>query len=100
MSASCRPTCRGPWALVYLSGVAEAGVGILLLFRRWAVWGGWGIIAVCVAVFPTNLHMALHPELFPQFSEVMLWVRLPLQAVVMAWAYWYTRDESVASLKT
>lgn len=30
--------------LVYLSGVAEASVGILLLFRRWEVWGVWGII--------------------------------------------------------
>ena len=80
-----------PWslALVYLSDVAEAAVGILLLFRRWAVWGGWGIIVVCVAVFPVNRHMAMHSELFPQFSELALWVRLPLQAVVMAWAYWY-----------
>ena len=86
--------------LVYLSGVAEAGVGILLLFRRWAVWGGWGIIVVCVAVFPANLHMAMHPELFPQFSELALWARLPLQGVLIAWAYWYTRDESVASLMT
>ena len=84
------PYLPWPLALVYLSGVAEAGVGILLLFRRWAVWGGWGIIAVCVAVFPANLHMAMHPELFPQFSEIALWVRLPLQAVVMLWAYWYT----------
>ena len=43
------PYLPWPLALVYLGGVAEAGVGILLLFRRWAVWGGWGIIAVCMA---------------------------------------------------
>ena len=40
------PYLPWPLALVYLSGVAEASVGVLLLFRRWAVWGGWGIIAV------------------------------------------------------
>jgi len=85
----------------YLLGcVAEAGVGILLLFRRWAVRGGWGIIVVCVAVFPTNLHMAMHPEFFPQLPELALWARLPLQGVLIAWACWYTRDEGVASLKT
>ena len=82
-----------PWhlALVHLSGVAEAGCGLLLVFRRWARWAAWGIIALCVAVFPANLHMALHPELFPQFSEAALWARVPLQVAIMAWAYWYTR---------
>jgi uncharacterized membrane protein len=34
--------------------------------------------------------MALHPGLFPQFSEIALGVRLPLQGVLIAWAYWYT----------
>jgi len=83
-----------PWhrALVYASGFAEAGLGLLLLFRRWAVWAGWGLVALCVAVFPANLHMALHPELFPQFSVLGLWLRLPLQVALMAWAWWYTRE--------
>ena len=88
------PYLPWPLALVYLSGVAEAGSGLLLLFRNWAVLAAWGIIALCVAVFPANLHMALHPALFPQFSELALWVRLPLQAAIMAWAYWYTREEN------
>jgi uncharacterized membrane protein len=34
--------------------------------------------------------MALHPETFPEFSPRALWLRLPLQAVLIAWAYWYT----------
>ena len=88
------PYLPWPLALVYLSGVAEAGCGLLLLFRRSAKLAAWGIIALCVAVFPANLHMALHPELFPQFSELALWARLPLQLVIMAWAYWYTRGEN------
>lgn len=92
------PYLPWPLALVYFSGVAEAGAGILLLSRRTMRWGGWGIIAVCVAVFPANLHMALHPDQFPRFSEAVLWVRLPLQAVVMAWSYWYTHAEN-ATLK-
>ena len=82
-----------PWhlALVYLSGVAEIGLGALLLISRWQALAGWAMIALCIAVFPANLHMALHPELFPQFDPGNLWLRLPLQLVVMAWAFVYTR---------
>ena len=85
------PYLPAPLALVYLSGVAEIGLGALLLFKRWQVIAGWGLIALSVAVFPANVHMALNPELFSQFSPTGLWLRLPLQAVVIAWAYWYTR---------
>lgn len=87
-----------PWlpmhlALVYLSGVAEIGLGALLLFRRWQITAGWGLVVLSIAVFPANLHMALHPELFTQFSATGLWLRLPLQAVVIAWAWWFTRPD-------
>ena len=85
------PYLPAPLALVYLSGVAEIGLGTLLLFPRWHVIAGWGLIALSVAVFPANVHMALSPELFTQFSPTGLWLRLPLQALVIAWAYWYTR---------
>ena len=78
-------------ALVYLSGAAEIGLGALLLFSRWQILAGWGLIALLVAVFPANVHMALHPELFTQFTPLGLWLRLPLQGVVMAWAWCYTR---------
>ena len=83
-----------PWhlALVYLSGAAEIGLGALLLFSRWQVLAGWGLIALSVAVFPANIHMALHPELFPQFTPAGLWLRLPLQFALIAWAWWYTRS--------
>ena len=85
------PYLPAPLALVYLSGAAEIGLGALLLFSRWQVIAGWGLIALSVAVFPANVHMALNPELFTQFSPTGLWLRLPLQALVIAWAYWYTR---------
>jgi uncharacterized membrane protein len=37
--------------------------------------------------------MALHADLYPDFSPLVLWLRLPLQAVLIAWAYWFTRPE-------
>ena len=76
---------------VYVSGVAEVGLGVLLLIPRTTVVSAWGLIVLLVAVFPANLHMALHPEAFPDFGQTALWVRLPLQGVLIAWAFWYTR---------
>jgi len=82
-----------PWpvALVYISGVAEIGLGGLLLFERWSRLAAWGLIALLIAVFPANVHMALHPELYPWASALGLWLRLSLQGVLIAWAYWFTR---------
>ena len=77
--------------LVYLSGLAEISLGALLFFARWQALAAWGVIALCIAVFPANVNMALHPELFTQFSAQGLWLRLPLQAVAIAWAWWYTQ---------
>lgn len=82
-------------ALVYASGIAEilGGLGLILpATRRLAAWG---LIALLVAVFPANLNMALN-ELPLGTSTVptwALWARLPLQIVMIAWAYWYTRPE-------
>ena len=84
-----------PWhiGLVYISGVCEIGLGLLLLLRRWSVVAGWGLIALLIAVFPANLHMALHQELYPTLPPLGLWLRLPIQGLLIAWAYWYTRPE-------
>jgi uncharacterized membrane protein len=82
-----------PWhrELVAISGVAEIALGTLLLFRRWAVLAGWGLIALLVAIFPANLHMAMNPQLYPSISPTALWLRLPVQGLLIAWAYIYTR---------
>ena len=78
-----------PWTvlLVYLSGAAEMLLGALLLVPRFQFWAAWGLVALLAAVFPANLHMALNPELFPTIPPAVLWLRLPFQGVLMAWAY-------------
>ena len=83
-----------PWhyALVIVSGVAEVVLGIGLLIPKLSRLAAWGIIALLIAVFPANIHMATHPELYPTIPEIALWLRLPLQAVLVLWAYSYTRD--------
>jgi uncharacterized membrane protein len=82
-----------PWhlELVYISGVCEAFLGALVLVPRYQRAAAWGLIALLVAVFPANVQMVVHPELYAEIPLVLLWCRLPLQGLFIAWAYWFTR---------
>jgi uncharacterized membrane protein len=76
-------------ALVYVSGVAEiaGGAGVMSARTRRAasLWS----VATLVAVFPANVHMALHPERYRSIpgGRAALLARLPLQALAIAWAH-------------
>jgi len=78
-------------ALVYISGVAEVlgGLGLILPATRRAA--AWGLIALLVAVFPANVQMLVDDA--GRFPTWALWARLPLQLVLIAYAYWYTRPD-------
>ncbi len=75
-----------PWHLflVYLSGFFEAAFGLLLFVPKYARLAAWGLVALLVAVFPANVQMALNPQLFPDIAPALLWLRLPLQVVLVA----------------
>ena len=85
------PYLPWPFTLVVISGVCEIALGTLLLVPRFTVPAAWGLIALLIAVFPANLHMALHADLYPKVSPIGLWIRLPIQGVLIVWAYWFTR---------
>ena len=80
--------------LVYLSGVFEILFGVLLAIPKFSRVAAWLIIALLIAVFPANIYMASNPQLFPEFTQTALYARLPLQVVLIAWAFWMTRRES------
>lgn len=74
-------------AMVYASGVAEIAGGAGVLHPRTRRLAGWWSIATLLAVFPANLHMALHADDYKlPGGAVALWLRLPLQAAIIAWA--------------
>jgi uncharacterized membrane protein len=81
------PYLPAPEALVYASGVAEIAGGAGLMIPSQRRRAGWWLIATLAAVFPANLHMALHPEDFSEVpgGEKALKARLPLQLVFIAW---------------
>ena len=81
-----------PWhfAFVIISGVAEVVLGVGLLIPKTSRYAAWGLIFLLIAIFPANIHMATHPELYPNIPPIALWLRLPLQVLLILWAYWYT----------
>jgi uncharacterized membrane protein len=87
-------------ALVYLTGVMEAAFGIGVLFERTRRVSAWGLVGTLLAVFPANVYMASDsyelpgvPERFEGAVDAALYARLPLQAVLVAWAWWYTGED-------
>jgi uncharacterized membrane protein len=77
--------------VVQLSGAAEllGGAGVLLPATRRAA-GVW-LIALLAAVFPANLYVAREPARFPRVPRWALYARLPLQPLMMLWAWRATR---------
>ncbi len=88
-----------PLALVYLSGAAEILLGGLVLWEKTRRLSAWGLIALLLAVFPANIHLALHPEIFPGVPPFILWMRLPVQLVFILWVYPFTKSAEEGELK-
>jgi uncharacterized membrane protein len=74
-------------ALVYASGVAESAGGAMLLSASPKIRraGGWWLVATLIGVFPANVHMARHPQRYPQIPKAALYARLPFQLVFVRW---------------
>ena len=91
------PNLPEPEWLNVISGLAEIVLGVYLLEPRTRVLAAWGIIALLIAVFPANLHVAMQNVGVPSGepgtgNAVAGWVRLPFQALFIVWAWWYTRE--------
>jgi len=86
-----------PKLLVYISGICEALLGVLLLpvATRWVA--AWLIILLLIAVFPANIQTTLN---YGHEHNIRFWIsviRLPLQLVLIRWAWLYTRQRKKKS---
>ncbi len=86
------PYLPRPRELVWISGVFEilGGIGVLVPATR--RFSGYGLIALLIAVFPANIQMAADSAQNPGAvaSPLLLWLRLPLQFVLIYWVWWCT----------
>ena len=77
--------------LIYISGLCEILIAVLLIPESTRVLGAWLTVALLIAVFPANIQMLIN---FRKRNTPGLWIavlRIPLQALLIYWAWIYTK---------
>lgn len=83
------PFLPKPKLINWISGLAEIFLGVLLFIPIYSSFAAWGIVALLIAVYPANIY---HFQKGWR-KKRMVWVlafRLPLQFVLIWWAYSFT----------
>ena len=82
-----------PWprALVYLTGVCEIAGAIGLLFPEFRRAAAYALIAFFLAVLPANIHAARAGVTLRGKPATSLWLRIPMQILLIAIAFWAAR---------
>ena len=82
--------------LVYLSGVLEIAGGMGLFAGRTRSFAGIGLVLLLLGVWPANLQMLLDARAAgkPSWWVALLWARLPLQLLLIAWVWRVSRSRS------
>jgi uncharacterized membrane protein len=80
--------------LVQISGGAEILGGLGLLVHRFRRPAAYGLVILLVAVFPTNIYMAVAHIPFPGLlgKAWVQWFRVPLQIPLILWALYYAHS--------
>lgn len=90
------PSVGNEREVVVISGLAEIAGAVAVLHPRSRRLGRWWLLALLLAVFPANIHMAVNPEQVKgldlrRIPRWALWARLPLQPLAMLWVWRATR---------
>ena len=80
-----------PLKMVYISGVVEILCGLLLLFPQTQTFGAYLSVLLFIAVFPANIEMAKDFYLMHHKYFWLTVLRLPLQFVLIWWAYQFVK---------
>jgi uncharacterized membrane protein len=83
------PWLPAPLVLVYASGAGSLAAAAGLLPRPTRRLAGWALALFLVAVFPANVQMlqTAQAEGAPRAAQLLLWARLPLQLLLLAWVW-------------
>ncbi|SRR5690606_34973205 len=77
-------------AMVLLSGIAEMILGFMLMNKNTQSEAAWGIIIMLLLFIPVHIFMLQNEKASMKLPKWLLIIRLPLQFVLMYWAYLYT----------
>jgi len=94
------PYIPEPRLVVLLSGVVELALAFGLFSARHRPRVGLALMVLICGVSLANIHMSMHPELFPEVPEWALTLRLVLQAGLLWLVWWSTGAKSVFTGRT
>jgi uncharacterized membrane protein len=75
-----------PEKMNLIVGAVEITLAIGLLIPQTRYWAAWGIIALLVAVFPANVNH-FQKSLEKKRQVIPTLIRLPVQILMIYWAY-------------
>lgn len=86
------PFLPNPKLLIYLSGILELILGLLLLFPEYRYFASFGIIIFLIAVFPANIYITINDQARQRMniSSLVAVTRLFFQPILIAIAYWHS----------
>ena len=90
------PHYSHPLAWVQFTGAAEIAGAIGLLVPQTRRAAAWGIIAMLVGYYDVHFYMVMHADRIASIPLWVLYLRLPLQLVLIAWAWVYARRDRAA----
>lgn len=77
--------------LVYLSGLAEVLLGILVLFRRTRKLACTGIIVLLLGFLPVHIYLIQTAGQAAHISATFAWLRIPIQGLFIYWAAYHRK---------
>ena len=78
-----------PMGMVYLSGILEIVLGAALFFPGASRLALFGIIALLALFLPVHIHMLRDSRAAMGIPTWILFLRIPLQGLLIYWAYVY-----------
>ena len=79
------------YALVYISGLFEVLLGVLLMIPNFQSSAAKGLIILLLCVYPANIYLAQTNGAALGISPFIAWGRLPFQFVFIGLAYWHSK---------
>jgi uncharacterized membrane protein len=87
-----------PWPLflVYLSGLAETALGILVLSRKFRKISCVIIILMLIAFMPVHIYLIQLAEKTGEIPLYIAWIRLPFQVLFVYWAWYFYKNPDIS----
>jgi uncharacterized membrane protein len=77
-------------SIIYFTGVLELFIGLALFFPKYQINAAKAAVVVFIIFFPANIYAAINGVGLGghQWGAIYLLIRLPLQLILIAWAYY------------